>query len=39
MFRLLKRIAGQAAFASRLGKPALINLRAGEANDLQRFVF
>jgi hypothetical protein len=39
MFRLLKRIAGEAASASRVSSMALLNPAAGPANGLQRFAF
>jgi hypothetical protein len=39
MFHLLKRIAGQAAFASPMCSAALLNPAAGQANSLFRFAF
>jgi hypothetical protein len=39
MFRLLKRIAGEAASASHVSKTALLNPSAEQANGLYRFAF
>jgi hypothetical protein len=39
MFRLLKRIAGEAASASPVSRTVLLNPAAGEANGLYRFAF